>query len=102
MPTLEAVLLETRALLARADNDFSWSSWKDREAALAELDGLIAEVRRGRLPKETLDVLFLPTGPIQEVSVSSGWGREFVAVADRYDEAIAAAAAPRKPWWRIW
>ena len=86
MSRLEAVLLETRALLARPGNNFSWSSWKDQPAALAELDELIAEVRRGCRP-EALGVLFLPTGPIQEVSLSSGWGQEFLDVADRYDKA---------------
>ena len=30
-------------------------------------------------------MLFLPTGPIQEVSLSSGWGDAFVALADRFD-----------------
>ena len=40
-------------------------------------------------------VLFLPTGPIQEVSLSSGWGDEFVALADRFDAAAARSAAAR-------
>jgi hypothetical protein len=102
MHDLVAILLEARALLARPDNNFDWSSWKDQGAALAELDGLIAEVRQGRLPKETLNVLFAPTGPIQEVSVSSGWGNEFLAVAARYDAAVATAAAQPKPWWKLW
>jgi hypothetical protein len=102
MSSLEAVLLDARALLARPNNDFSWSAWKDREAALAELDGVIDEVRQGRLPRVTLNVLFGPTGPIQETSISSGWGDEFLEVAARYDQAVAAAAAARKPWWRIW
>jgi hypothetical protein len=49
----------------------------------------------------TLDVLFLPTGPIQEVSLSSGWGDEFLQLAERYDAAVAVAA-PSKPWWKFW
>jgi hypothetical protein len=100
MQDLVAILLDARVLLARPDNNFDWSSWKDQQAALAELDGLIAEVRQGRLPKETLNVLFGPTGPIQEVSVSSGWGDEFLAVASRYDAAVARATQP-KPWWKF-
>jgi hypothetical protein len=92
MVSLEAVLLEARVLLARSDNDFSWSSWRDRAAALAELDHLIAEVRAGRPPASTLDVLFAPTGPIQEVSLSSGWAQEYLNIAERYDAAVANAA----------
>jgi hypothetical protein len=100
MHELDRILTDARALLARPANDFSWSSWKDQEAALAEVDALIAEVRLGQRP-ETLDVLFLPTGPIQEVSLSSGWAREFLELADRYDAAIAAASGSR-PWWKFW
>jgi hypothetical protein len=92
MQELDAILTEARALLARPDNDFHWSSWKDQEAALAELDTLIAQVRHRQLPKEALDILFLPTGPIQEVSLSNGWADEFLALARRYDAAIAAVA----------
>jgi len=101
MQELDAILTETRGFLARPDNDFCWSSWKDQEAALAELDSLIANVRSGRLPKMTLDVLFLPTGPIQEVSLSSGWAHEFLDLAQRYDAAIVAAVR-RRPWWKFW
>jgi hypothetical protein len=35
-----------------------------------------------------LRVLFAPTGPIQEVSVSSGWGDAFLELADRFDDAM--------------
>lgn len=83
------VLVAVRELVARPENDFSWSSWGDREAALAEIDQLLDLLRVGRIPKRTLDVLFAPTGPIQEVSISSGWAQEFLEVADRYDRAIA-------------
>ncbi len=37
-----------------------------------------------------MDALFAPTGGIQEVSLSSGWGKTFVVLADRYDAAMAA------------
>jgi len=30
--------------------------------------------------------LFAPTGPIQEVSLSSGWGQEFLELAERFDK----------------
>ncbi|HYJ80517.1 MAG TPA: hypothetical protein VEW03_12970, partial [Longimicrobiaceae bacterium] len=85
---LADVLRETRELLARPDNDFAWSSWEDADDALREIDGLITAVERGEVPGS---VLFAPTGPIQEVSLSSGWGDEFLALADRWDAASAVA-----------
>jgi hypothetical protein len=38
-----------------------------------------------------LIVLFAPTGPIQEVSISSGWGNEFLDLAERFDRAVQRA-----------
>ena len=82
------VLREARALLALPGNDFAWSSWEDASAALAELDRQIADIGAGKLPPRLdLAVLFAPTGPMQEVSLSSGWADEFVAVASRFDAA---------------
>lgn len=89
--SLTEVLRDTRKYLALANNDFAWSSWEDASAALQEIDGIIARLDSGSLPPlSSLRVLFLPTGPIQEVSLSSGWGQEFLRLADRFDAAAAS------------
>ncbi len=89
MGALVTVLGEVRELLARPDSDYSWSSFLDADAALAEIDELTARVRaEGRAPF-ALGVLFAATGPIQEVALSSGWGEQFLALADRFDAACA-------------
>jgi hypothetical protein len=85
---LIAVLREAAALLARPQNDFAWSSWEDADQALAEISRHIAALEAGNLPPRLqLTVLFAPTGAIQEVSISSGWGEEFLSLADRFDRA---------------
>lgn len=85
---LADALRAARALLARSGNDYSWSSFGQEDDALKEMDGLIAAVEEGELPRRLhLDVLFAPTGPIQEVSLSSGWGDNFLEVAARFDAA---------------
>jgi hypothetical protein len=86
---LVSVMQETRTYLARESNDFSWSSWIDQNHALAEIDSIIAALQRGSVPP--MDILFAPTGPIQEVSLSSGWGDEFIDLAQRFDEAYTIA-----------
>jgi len=87
---LVSVLKEVRELLALPDNDFSWSYWRDTEHALAEIDRLLSELSSGVPPGDlNLGILFAPTGPIQEVALSSGWGDEFIEIADRFDEAMA-------------
>jgi hypothetical protein len=88
---LLSVLEEARELLAADANDFSWSSWQERNDALSEIDALLSKLRSGIVPSAlTLHVLFAPTGPIQEVSLSSGWGDAFVELAERFDAAMAS------------
>ena len=95
----ESELLESKELLAQVlracvelisieDNDFSWSSWKDQKEAINELSNLLRVTEAGGTPElTTLSVLFAPTGPIQEVSLSSGWGEVFIRVSEKYDRA---------------
>jgi hypothetical protein len=86
---LAEVLREARALLARAENDFTWSSWMDADAALREVDGLIHALETGSLPRRSaIDILFAPTGPMQEVALSSGWGDAFLSLAARCEAAV--------------
>ncbi len=84
-----AALRDVRALVALPDNNFDWSGWENAEKALAEIDAVVEKVRQGQTPL-TAEILFLPTGPLQETSLSSGWGKEFVEIADHYDTAKAA------------
>lgn len=85
-------LTELRALLAAPEADYTWSSWADAGAAGDELDGIIAELRAGEAPAGAITAVFLPTGPAQEVAISSGWGTHFLALADRVDAALATCA----------
>jgi len=95
MPSLGELIIvfeEARGRVTDPANDFSWSSWADREDAVEELDGILSALRSGVAPEAlSMEVLFAPTGPMQEVSLSSGWGEEFLALAERFDEAMAAA-----------
>jgi len=84
------VLTAARVLLAQEDNEFMWSSWEDVPGALQEIDEILAEIGAGTVPIGQIRSVFAPTGPMQEVSVSSGWGERFLALADRSDLALAA------------
>lgn len=81
-----------RTLLARPENDYSWSSWADAGAAVREIDELISRVQAGKIPRLTLEVIFAATGPMQEVSLSSGWAEAFLKLAERFDAALPADA----------
>jgi hypothetical protein len=72
-----------KVLLELPDNDFSWSSWQSRQVALTELSELMGSVAEGGLPLRQLRAMFAPAGPMQEVSLSSGWSVEFLSLAER-------------------
>ncbi len=70
-----------------------WSSWHDIEDALGEVDEIVAALTSGAvLPAHQIGVVVAPTGPMHELAVSSGWRREFGALADEIDAALAVAA----------
>ena len=81
------LLRETRSCLQHPGNDFTWSRWDDSKHALKDFDDYILSLETG-LPTDPseLSMLFGPTGSIQEVSLSSGWGTEFLTLAERFDE----------------
>jgi hypothetical protein len=84
------VMEKARTLVNRPDGDFTWSSWIDEDHATRELDDLLRKLRVGDQPYGAgTGILFAPTGPMQELALSSGWGDEFNALADRYDEAMS-------------
>jgi hypothetical protein len=86
------VLHEARGLLGRPGNDFALSSWDDATAALREIDGCISRIERADMPRRSeIETLFLTSGPIQRVSVPSGWEEEFIALASQFDAVIKKA-----------
>ena len=88
---LISVLEEARELVADPGDDFSWSSRGGRGDAVEGIGGIPSVLRSGAVPEGlSMGVLFAPTGPMQEVSLSSGWGGEFLTLAERFDEALAA------------
>ena len=87
---LIAILEESKRLISLPENDFSWSSWEDAEDARREIDGVLSTLRSGESPNVSqMQVLFAPTGPMQEVALSSGWGDAFLDLVSRFDAAIA-------------
>ena len=55
------VFKKARFALANPNNDYSWSSWEDSQAALKEIDEIIAELNEGIRRADTdLKVLFAP------------------------------------------
>lgn len=93
------ILKATRAFILRPGTDFTWSTWDDAPEALREIDGIIDAVERGQPPRHmTVWALFLPTGPLHEVSIAGDWTREFGIMADRAEQLFGVIdAAGQRP-----
>ncbi|HYG68183.1 MAG TPA: hypothetical protein VD838_11005, partial [Anaeromyxobacteraceae bacterium] len=88
IPALISVFEGARAHLSRPGHPFLYSGWADAEEAVAEVDVVLAALRAGRVPA-ALAAYFLPTGSLQEASLDGGWGDAFLALASRFDDAMA-------------
>lgn len=88
---LAEVLAASIELVSQEDNDFCWSSWVDAATAVAELQSHLDSLAQpGQPDTKRMSVLFAPTGPMQELSLSSGWGEPFVQLASYFDSAEEA------------
>lgn len=91
---LIAILEEVVGILKLPDMDVAWSHYNNVEEAVEDMNQHIARLRRGDLSKmEDLTLLFAPTGSLQEISISSGWGTPFLDIAARFDRAVEAMRA---------
>jgi hypothetical protein len=88
---LIAIFDEVRQHLARKENDFSYSRWSNSTSATAEVNALIHQLRNHHRPEALqLELIFAPSGPLQEMSLQCGWEDAFFQLADRFDRAIHA------------
>ena len=86
-----AILEDVVGILKLPDMDVAWSHYNSVEEAVEEINQHIARLRRGDLSKlQDLTLLFAPTGSLQEISISSGWGTPFLDIAARFDRAVEA------------
>jgi len=65
------------------------SSFDTKEEAINELDNNIHKLMKEDFSKiEDLIILFAPTSDLQEISLSSGWGKQFLIISERFDNGI--------------
>ena len=79
-------VLSTTSMLAGRSTHEGWDLIEPEETKkrIDELiDALYSEPKK-ELPKNW-DLLFAPTGSIQELSMANGWGAVFLKLADEFD-----------------
>lgn len=85
--SIAEVVADLLHYLRRPEANFLWSSWQGPAEAEAELRSLTVATRGGDpAVLARLNLLFAPTGALQEVFNTSGWGEEFIEIATRFDK----------------
>jgi len=68
-------------------SDVAWTSYDSAKQFRDDLDTYITRPKANdKSCLEDLNILFLPTGIIQENSISNGWAGEYISLADRFDK----------------
>lgn len=95
-PRLAELIDELLEIVQAHTQDLNWQAcYHDQQALLRDLRDHAERVRRGdgsRLPE--LRFSLLPTGPLNEIAFSSGWGDAYVRLAGEFDALYTGPASP--------
>ncbi len=93
---LAAIVDEILEIVQAHPQDLNWQPYyDDQQELLRDLHDHAERIRNGdasRLPE--LKFSLLPTGNVNEIAFSSGWGVAYVRLADEFDELYAGPATP--------
>jgi len=83
-------ILETvKKLIVEPRTDISWSTFDSKDELLIEIDAHIQKLKLKDFSKvKDLILLFAPTSDFQEISLSSGWGNQYLNISEKFDIAI--------------
>ena len=83
-------ILETiKKIIQSPETDIFRSRFDTNEVVVNELENHINKLREENFDNiENLIILFAPTSDLQEISLSSGWGKQFLSISERFDHAI--------------
>ncbi|MCQ4922202.1 hypothetical protein NE686_03840 [Tissierella carlieri] len=80
------VLERVKFILNNYQNDLTYSSYNCEQELIDELDCYIEQIKDDDFSRtDDILLLFAPTGNLQEISMDSGWGREYIKFADIID-----------------
>ncbi|WP_209349512.1 hypothetical protein [Pontixanthobacter sp. CEM42] len=85
-------LIELVVNAVSVSDDFSYSGWKSKDHALAEMDEILEDLREGTFTVDAVAMLFAPTGPLQELSMSNGWEEAYLSIAEQFDHISGRSA----------
>lgn len=83
---LLSILSMTKEFLIRSKNE----GWQDKQPSeiVQEVSNIISYLLDSgdNYLSELTSILYAPTGPIQEIALSNGWGEAYMLLAEEYDK----------------
>ena len=68
-------------------SDVTWTQYETAKEFRDDLDRYVARLKiNDKSCLEHLNVLFAPTGSLQEHSISNGWSDEYLRLAEQFDK----------------
>lgn len=66
--------------------DVTWTQFDNPQELTAALTVDIEELKSGNLEiLHKINIMFAPTGTYQELSISNGWGNEYIDLSHQFD-----------------
>jgi hypothetical protein len=83
-------IIETiKTIIETKETNIMYSTFDSIEDLVFELDTHVHKLNDKDFSKiSDLILLFAPTSDLQEISMSSGWGKQFLEISERFDHAI--------------
>lgn len=81
------VVNEVIAICEASPQHVDWAGYQDQGELLEDLHDHARRLRAGDTSRlSELRVLFLPSGPLQDIAIDSGWHNKYMTLASRFDE----------------
>jgi len=90
------------------ETDTVWAGYVNAEEFLVDLNQDIEKIKFCDFTTlDKLKIEFAPTSTYQEISISNGWGDEFLKLAENFDNLYEKITtnkyvADKKQWWKFW
>jgi hypothetical protein len=99
-PRLAAIIDELLTIVQGHPQDLNWQPYyDDQRELLLDLQDHAERIRNGDASRPPeLKFSLLPTGDLNEIAFSSGWGAAYVRLANEFDALYTGPTTPpRKP-----
>ena len=100
-------ILETIKGYTDKDTDTIWAAYDNADEFLTDLNADIEKIKFCDFATlDKLEMEFAPTSTYQEISLSNGWSKNFLELAEQFDKLKEKLkktnTAPIKKWWKFW